>query len=172
MCLSREFESYNVGRNLYLSNFCLESGLDSSIGSFFEEILKSLKQLDINIESFNLTDAENIDEFLFERLNEKEVALLSLGVAVGMIRSVLLSLSSEDDSILPSTQVKMIGTIDLALHRISIVLAELEILEIADGLVAHVQPMLIDFNKLKASSTLLLSEIQVFEIQIKMQFES
>jgi hypothetical protein len=170
--LSREFESYNVGRNLFLSKFCLESGLESSLEIYFEEISKSLAHLDIHIESSNLTDADNIDEFLFERLNEEEMALLSLGVAVGMIQSVLLSLSSKDDSILPSTQGKMIGTIDLALHRIGIVLAELGILEIADGLVGHVQPMLIDFNKLKASSTLLLSEIQVFERQIKMQFES
>ena len=170
--MSREFESYNVGRNLFLSKFCLESRLDSSIGSFFEEISKSLKQLDINIESSNLTDAENIDEFLFERLNKKEVALLSLGVAVGMIQSVLLSLGSEDDSKLPSTQVKMIGTIDLAMNRISMVLAEIGILEIADGLIGHVQPVLTDFNKMKASSTILLSEIQVFETQIKMQFES
>ncbi len=170
--MSREFESYNVGRNLYLSKFCLESGLEDSIATYFEEISKSLAHLDIHIESINLTEAENIDEFLFERLNEKEVALLSLGVAVGMIKSVLLSLSSEDDSIPPSTQGKMIGTIDLALHRIVIVLAELRVLEIADGVVEHVQPLLVDFNKLKASIKPLLSEIQVLESRIKMQFES
>jgi hypothetical protein len=169
--LSREFESYNIGRNLFLSKFCLESGLDDSIETFFQEISKSLEQLDIHIESSNLTDAENIDEFLFDRLNEKEVALLSLGVAVGMVQSVLLSLSSEDDPIPPSTQAKMIGTLDLALQRIHIVLAELEILEIADGLFEHIQPSSSDLGKLKASSSLLLSEIQVFESQIKMQFE-
>jgi hypothetical protein len=170
--LSREFESYNVGRNLYLSKFCLESGLDSSVATHFEEISKSLAHLDIQIGSLNLTDAENIDEFLFDRLSEKELALLSLGVAVGMIQSVLLTLSSNDDSVLPSTEGKMIGTIDLSLHRITIVLAELGITEIADGLVERVQPQLSNFDKLKASSTLLLSEIQGFESQIKMRYGS
>jgi hypothetical protein len=172
VCLSREFESYNIGRNLYWSKFCLESGLESSLASYFQEISRSLANLDINIGSFNPTDAENIDEFLFDRLNEKEVALLSLGVAVGMIQSVLLSLSAQDDSVPPSTQAKMMGTIELSLQRINIVLDELGIMETEDGLVAHVQPLLTDFNKIKASSTLLVSEIQILENRIKMHFES
>ena len=169
--MSREFESYNVGRNLFLSKFCLESGLDDSIGTFFEEISKSLTHLDIHIESSNLTDAENIDEFLFQRLNEKEVALLSLGVAVGMILSVLLSLSREDDSIPPSTQGKMLGTINLALQRIHIVMSELGIMEIAGPLVEHFQPLLNDFDELTAVKGPLLSDVQVFESRLKMQFE-
>jgi hypothetical protein len=157
---------------LYLSKFCLESGLDGSIEAFFEEISKSLANLDIHIESIDLTEAENIDEFLFQRLNEKELALLSLGVAVGMVQSVLLSLSSEDGPTPPLTQGKMIGTIDLALHRIGMVLAELGISESAGALVEQIHPLLGDFDKLKASSTFLLSEIQVFGDQIRMQFES
>jgi hypothetical protein len=157
---------------LYLSKFCLESGLDDSLEPYFKEISLSLAQLDIHIEFANLTDAENIDEFLFDRLSEKEVALLSLGVAVGMVQSVLLSLSSVCNSIPPSTQGKMIGKVDLALQRIHIVLAELGILEIADGFIEHVRPLLSDFDNLKASSSLLISEIRVFEGQIKMQFES
>jgi len=170
--LSREFESYNVGRNLFLSKFCLESGLDDSIGSFFEEISKSLTHLDIHIESSALSDAENIDEFLFQRLNEKEVALLSLGVAMGMIQSVLLSLSTEDDSITPSTQRKMLGTINLALQRIHIVLAELGILENAGPLVEHLRPLLNDFDRLREAKGPILSDIQVFEGHLKTQFES
>ena len=170
MCMSREFESYNVGRNLFLSKFCLESGLDSSIGPYFEEISRSLTQLDINIESSNLTDAENIDEFLFERLNEKEVALLSLGVAVGMIQSVLLSMSAEE-IVSPLTQGKMVGTVNLALQRVHIVLVELGILDIAIPLFELVEPLLGDFNRLKASNELLLSKIQAFEDRIKKQFE-
>lgn len=168
--MSREFESYNVGRNLFLSKFCLESGLDSSIGPYFEEISRSLTQLDINIESSNLTDAENIDEFLFERLNEKEVALLSLGVAVGMIQSVLLSMSAEE-IVSPLTQGKMVGTVNLALQRVHIVLVELGILDIAIPLFELVEPLLGDFNRLKASNELLLSKIQAFEDRIKKQFE-
>lgn len=170
--MSREFDSYNVGRNLYLSKFCLESGLEDSLETYFKEISKCLAHLDIHIESSNLTDADNIDEFLFDRLDDKEVALLSLGVAVGMIQSVLLTLSSLDGSIPPSTQGRMIGTIDLALQRISIVLAELGMVELADGLIGQVRPLLIDFNTLKASSTFLSSEIQGFESQIKMRFGS
>jgi len=149
----------------------LESGLDDSIGTFFEEISKSLSCLDIHIKSSNLTDAENIDEFLFQRLNEKEVALLSLGVAVGMIQSVLMSLGIEDDSISPSTRGKMIGTINLALQRIHIVLDELGILEIADPLVEHVQSRLDEFDGLIASKGSLLSDIQVFESHLKTLFD-
>ncbi len=169
--MSREFESYNVGRNLYLSKFCLESGLDSSIKTFFDEISKSLSNLDIHLESVDITEADNIDEFLFQKLNEKEISLLSLGVAVGMVQSVLLSLSSSDDSILPTTQGKMIGTIDLALHRIGMVLDELGILETAGALIENTHPLLCDFSKLKESSLFLLSEFEVFGNRIKAQFE-
>jgi hypothetical protein len=169
--LSREFESYNVGRNLFLSKFCLESGLDDSVGTFFEEISSSLAQLDIHIESTDIACAENIDEFLFDRLNEKEIALLSLGVAVGMIQSVLLS-SSTDETIPHSTKDKMMGTINLAMQRIHMVLVELGIPEIAGPLVDHIQPLLSDFEKLRASKAALLSDIQVFEGQLKMRLEN
>jgi hypothetical protein len=169
--LSREFESYNVGRNLFLSKFCLECGLESSLESFFEEISRSLAQLDIHIESTDIADAENIDEFLFDRLNDKEIALLSLGVAVGMIQSVTLSLSSEE-SIPPLTQGKMMGTIRLAIQRIKMVLAEIGVQEIGAPFVEHIQPLLSDFHRLKASSSFLLIEIQDFEGRIKTQFES
>jgi len=140
--------------------------------TYFDEISESLTNLGIHIESLDLKDAEKIDEFLFDRLSEKEVALLSLGVAVGMIQSVLQSIGPEDDSIPQSTQNKMIGTIDLALHRIRIVLAELGILEIGHALVEHVQPLLSDFKKLKGSKGAALSEIQAFEGRFKMHFES
>jgi hypothetical protein len=149
--LSREFESYNIGRNLFLSKFCLESGIDGSLETFFEEISRSLSHLGIHIESHDLADAENIDEFLFDKLSDKEVALLTLGVAVGMIQSVLLSLSSEDSSVSPSTQGKMIGTISMALQRVHMVLDELGILEIGEAFVENVQPQLCDFDKLRAS---------------------
>ena len=96
---------------------------------------------------------------------------MSLGVSVGMIQSVLLSMNTDQDTITPLTQGKMIGTVNLALQRIHMVLAELGIPEIAGPLFEQLQPLLGDFNKMKASSTLLLSEIQVFETQIKMQFE-
>ena len=166
----REFESYNVGRNLFLSKFCLESGIDGSLETFFKEISRSLSHLGIQIEYTDIADAENIDEFLFDRLNEREVALLTLGVAVGMIQSVLLSISSKDDSIPLSTQGNMIGTVELALQRIHIVLAELRMLEIEEALVKIVQPLLSDFNKLRASSALLGSEVQSFEDRIKTHF--
>lgn len=169
--MSREFESYNVGRNLYLSKFCLESGLDSSIKTFFEEVSKSLSHLDIHLESVDITEADNIDEFLFQRLNEKEISFLSLGVAVGMVQSVLFSLSSLDDPIPPTTQGRMIGTIDLALHRIGMVLDELGMLETAGALIENIHPLLCDFSKLKESSSFLLSEFEVFGSQIKAQFE-
>ena len=169
--MSREFESYNVGRNLFLSKFCLESGLDGSLETFFDEISRSLSHLGIHIESHDLADAENIDEFLYDHLSEKEVALLTLGVAVGMIQSVVLSLSSEEDSVPLLAQSKMIGTIELALQRAHIVLAELEILEIEEELVENVRPLLSDFKKLRASSSLLQSWIQTFEDGIRMRFE-
>jgi hypothetical protein len=170
--LSREFESYNVGRNLFLSKFCLESGLDDSIGPFFAEISQSLTQLGIHIESSNLTDAENIDEFLFEKLDEKEIALLTLGVAVGMVQSVLLSLSTEEESIPPLKQGKMKGTIELALQRIHIVLDELGLPEIAAPLVEHLKPLLNDFEQLRAYKGALLSDIHDFECKLKMKFEN
>ena len=169
--MSREFESYNVGRNLFLSKFCLESGLDGSLETLFVEISRSLAQLDIHIEYTNIADAENIDEFLFDKLNEKEIALLSLGVAVGMVRSVLLTMSSEDKPVSRSTQGKMVGTVDMALHRVHMVMAELEILEIEGTLIETVQPLLCDFNKLKASRALLQSEIQAFEGRVKAKFD-
>ena len=138
---------------------------------FFEEISSCLANLDIHIESANIAEADNIDEFLFDKLSEKEIALLSLGVAVGMIRSALLSLSSEHRPTPRSTQDKMKGTIDLALHRIHIVLAELGTLEIEGTLVEKVQPLLGDFSKLKASVPLLQSEVQALERRIQTQFE-
>ena len=116
--------------------------MNGSMGSYFEEISRSLSHLDIHLESADLAEAENIDEFLFDRLSEKEVALLTMGVAMGMIQSVLLSLSSEDGSIPQSIQGKMMGTIGLALQRVHIVLAELGILEIEGSLVEHIQPLL------------------------------
>jgi hypothetical protein len=168
--MSREFESYNVGRNLFLSKFCLECGLESSLESFFEEISRSLAQLDILIESTDIADADNIDEFLFDKLNDKEIALLSLGVAVGMIQSVTLSLSSEKP-IPPLTQGKMIGTVNLAIQRINMVLDELGVRDIGAPFLEHVQPLTGDFSRLKESKALLLSEIQDFEGRIKKQFE-
>lgn len=171
--MSREWESYNVGRHLYLSKSCLESGLDDAlVGTCFDEISRSLTKLDIHIESLSLTEADKIDEFLFDRLSEKEVAVLSLGVAVGMIQSILLSMGPNNGSIPKTTQGKLMGTIDLALDRIRMVSSEIEIQEIARPLVEHIQPLLGDLSTLKASSALLLSEIQTFEIQLKVRFEN
>jgi hypothetical protein len=169
--LSREFDSYTVGRNLYLSKFCLESGIEGSLETFFEDISRCLANLDIHIESTDIADADKIDEFLFDRLSEREVALLSLGVAVGMIRSALLSLNSDDEPISRSTQGKMMGTIDLALHRVHMVMDELGILEVEGSLVETVQPLLADFDKLEASRALLQSEVQAFESRIMERFE-
>jgi hypothetical protein len=170
--LSREFESYNVGKNLFLSKFCLETGNVSSLETFFKEISRSLANLGIDIESAALADADNIDEFLFDKLSEREIALLTLGVAVGMIQSVLLSVGSEDCSISPSIQGKMMGTIELALQRIHIVLDELGIVHVEKELVSNLQPLLSDFDKLRESRSLIQSEIQNFERRIELQFEN
>lgn len=168
--MSREYEAYNVGRNLYLSKFCLECGLDSSLETYFQDISRSLAHLGIHIESTDIADAENIDEFLFDKLNEKEISLLTLGVAVGMIQSATMTLGTEESVPLPA-QAKMLCTMGLAMQRVQMVLSELGCLEIGEDLFERIKPSLADFDLLKASNALIESEVQAFEDRIKGLFE-